>query len=264
MILSLAQIIAVAGYGNDYLRNGKTLANFSEAHSVFQTYSKVLFKEIILRQNPEESIVANNPVEWFRYLKNDGCACLRLCFRRPEEQRFLDERIVNELTGYDMEWLIEAVYENYSNYWARKTVQDKSERAVVFARIAKAQEITNMQIDNQDVKRRMSELLAELAEFAEAKNLEGFSRQFEVAKMMLDSPNPEQESSLAGLIPVDNYSLVAKQNIFSACRAWVFGGMGSWSDLTFRSEEDYEMYRRLSKKLYKSINEAIMAGVNTF
>lgn len=268
MVLSLTQLIAVTSYGNHYLRNGKNSASFSETHPVFARYNKALFKEIISTQNLEARIIANNPIEWFHYLKNGGCRCLRLCLRRSNEERFLEESAASELIGYDTSWLIEAVYENDSNYWVSRTEQEgqgeEARRSVVFAMIAKEQKTTNLQIDNQAVRQEMSELLAELAEFADAKNLDGYSRQFESAKMMLESEAPEKESHLASIIPVDNYSLVAKQNIFAACRAWVFGGMGSWSDLTFGSKGDYEIYERLSKRLYKSIIEAIMAGVNSY
>jgi predicted butyrate kinase (DUF1464 family) len=58
--------------------------------------------------------------------------------------------------------------------------------------------------------------------------------------------------------------LTAKQLLFSAGNAWVFGGMGSWNDLGFDNKEDNETYDRLSEQLYSNINEAIIASTNTY
>jgi predicted butyrate kinase (DUF1464 family) len=57
---------------------------------------------------------------------------------------------------------------------------------------------------------------------------------------------------------------MARQLVFSAGSAWVFGGMGSWNDVVFDKDEDNETYERLSEQLYTRINEAIIAGTTSY
>lgn len=125
------------------------------------------------------------------------------------------------------------------------------------------QRTSNLQIDNEKVKNKLRETLAEIAAFAFKQNLQGWGEQFEKAIETMDSTLPEANYH-KDLIPLDNYSLTAKQLLFSACNSWVFGGMGSWNDLGFDTKEDNKTYDRLSEQLYSNINEAIIASTNTY
>jgi len=128
----------------------------------------------------------------------------------------------------------------------------------------KNQHKSNLQIDNQKIKEKLRQTLTEIAEFAFKQDLKSWGEQFDKAKLTLDSLTPESGYYHTDLIPADKYSLTAKQIIFSAGSAWVFGGMGSWNDLGFDNKEDKETYDRLSEQLYSNINEAIIAGTNTY
>lgn len=48
----------------------------------------------------------------------------------------------------------------------------------------------------------------------------------------------------------------------AAGAAWVFGGMGSWSDLAFVEPDDDRAYRSISTELYDAVLEAVVAAVN--
>ena len=51
--------------------------------------------------------------------------------------------------------------------------------------------------------------------------------------------------------------------LLDACQtAWVFGGMGSWNDLTFDGPDGAE-YDRVSEWLFTALNEAIYTGANS-
>ena len=94
--------------------------------------------------------------------------------------------------------------------------------------------------------------------------MQSWAEQFEKSRAILDSISPEDSYYHKDLIQLENYSLTAKQILFSAGSAWVFGGMGSWNDLGFDRKEDNDTYDRLSSQLYSMINEAIIAGINTY
>lgn len=269
----VAQIIALTAYGNDFLKQGNIPVDFYSANTTFQHCNKVDFREF-KRQffflKPKEHAVANDPIEWFHYLKSEGCVKLRLYFEHSDDQSFAKDYKLAGLVGGGGTWLIEAVYDNYSNYWANrwevshKNAPNNKIWTVNYGMTAKKQKSINLQIDNQEIKEQFRLTLTEISAFAVQQNLNDWSDQFEAAKITLDSLTPETHFYHTDLIPIDKYSLTAKQLVFAAGTAWVFGGMGSWNDLGFSNKENEETYDRLSEQLYSSINEAIIAGTNTY
>lgn len=270
---NLAQIIALTAFGNSFLKNGTIPTNFNSENTTFQFCNKVDFREFkkqFFFLKPKESIVANNPTEWFSYLKTDGCKYLRLYFDYSKDQSFVKDHKLAGLVGGGGSWLIEAVYDNYSNYWenswevTNQNVSDNKVWTVNYVMFFGKQHISNLQIDNQKIKEKLRQTLTEISDFAFKQDLNSWGEQFDEAKSALDSLIPESNYYHKDLIPVDKYSLTAKQIIFSAGLAWVFSGMGSWNDLFFENEEVNKTYDILSEKLYSQINEAIIAGTNTF
>jgi len=269
----LAQVIALTTYGNDYLINGKIPAKFDFENTTFQFCNKVDFREFkkpIFSSELKEKVVAQNPTEWFKYLKDDGCKHLRLYFESSKDQSLAKDHKLAGMVGGGGVWLIETIYDNYSNYWRNrwevtdKNAIDRKIWSVSYGMIAKKQYTSNLQIDNQSVREKLKQTLTEIADFAFKQNLQNWGELFEEAKATLDSASPEKNYYHKDLIPLENYSLTAKQILFSAGSAWVFGGMGSWNDLGFEKKEDNDTYDRLSEQLYSKINEAIIAGTNTY
>ena len=273
MVGTLAQIVALTAYGNDYLRNGNISHDFDSSNTTFQFCSSVDFREFrkrILSTKPKERVVSSNSIKWFEYLRVDDCKHLRLYYESSKGQSFAEDHKLAGFVGGGGVWFIEAVYNNYSNYWASRwevTNQNAADGkiwTVNYGMLSARQSTRNLQIDNQLVKNKLTHTLSEITDFASKQNLQNWAEQFEKAKVILDSSSPEDNYYHKDLIPLDNYSLTAKQILFSAGSAWVFGGMGSWNDLGFDSKKDNDTYDRLSEQLYSIINEAIIAGVNTY
>jgi hypothetical protein len=132
------------------------------------------------------------------------------------------------------------------------------------ALIVTSEHTSNLQIDNEKIKDTLQQTLTAISEFAFKQNLQGWGEQFDKARAILESYSPEESYYHKDLIPLDNYSLTAKQILFSAGVSWVFGGMGSWNDLGFESKKDNETYDRLSEQLYSNINQAIIAATNSY
>jgi hypothetical protein len=88
--------------------------------------------------------------------------------------------------------------------------------------------------------------------------------QFDEAGMVLDSQEPQEKYYHKDLVPADNYSLLARQILFSAACAWVFGGMMSWNDQGFEAKDNKLLYEQLSEELYENIIEAVTSSINSF
>jgi len=270
---TLAQIIALTAYGNAYLNNGTIPTDFDSANTTFQFCANVDFREIrklFFFSKPKEHVIASSPTEWFKYLKVDGCKHLRLYFENSKDQSSTKDHRLAGFVGGGGTWLIEAIYGNYSNFWANRwgvknqNAADRKIWAVSYRTTAKKQHTNDLQIDNQLIKDKLNQTLTEIAAFAYKHNLQHWGDLFDKAKATLDSSSPSESYYHKDLIPLDNYSLIAKQILFAAGHAWVFGGMGSWNDLGFDNEDDNNIYDELSEQLYLLINMAIIAATNTY
>ena len=85
----IAQVIAIIGYGNDYLQVGNLLYDF-DSNCIFQYCKSVDFiyqKKKGLFSKKVEMLVADSPTGWFKYLNEKGCLKLRLHFKsqRPDD-----------------------------------------------------------------------------------------------------------------------------------------------------------------------------------
>lgn len=268
---ALVQIIALTAYGNDFLKNGVP-ADFN-SNTTFHFCNKVDFSEFkkqFFFSKPKQKVVADNPKEWFNYLKAGGCKHLRLYFKPSTDQsKIKDYRMAGFVDGGGT-WFIEAIYDTYSNYWTNRWVvtnqnaTDKKIWAVNYGVVLTKQNQNNLQIDNEDIKSRLRQTLTQIIDFAFKQNLGGWGEYFDKAKETLEKFSPEESFYHKDLIPLNNYSLTAKQILFTAGSAWAFGGMGSWSDLSFEDKEDNETYDKLSEQLYADINNAIIAAINTY
>jgi hypothetical protein len=84
MVGTLAQIVALVAYGNDYIENGKISDDFYSTNTTFQFCNMVDFREsrkMIFSSKNKEKVVSINPIEWFKYLRVDGCIHLRLYYQ---------------------------------------------------------------------------------------------------------------------------------------------------------------------------------------
>lgn len=270
---TLAQIITLTAFGNDFLKNGKTPTDFNVANTTFQFCNRVDFSEFrkqFFFSKAKRKVVAENPTNWFEYVKAGGCKRLRLYYEHSKDQSFAKDYKLAGLVGGGGTWFIEAVYDKYSNYWAnrwevtRQNASDNKIWTVNYGMIVEKQHTNNLQIGHETAKNSLRQTLTEIADFAFKHDLPRWGEQFDNAKLTLDSSSPEKNYYHKDLIPMDKYPLTAKQLLFSAGSSWVFGGMGSWNDLGFDSKENNATYERLSEQLYANINDAIIAATNSY
>jgi len=272
MVGSLAQIIALATYGNAYIETGSIPTDFDTSNTTFQFCNMVDFREI-KKVSPsserEERVIALSPHEWFEYLKTGNCKYLRLYYEGSKDKSITKDYKRAGFVGGGGVWFIEAVYNNHSNYWAARwdftneNVEDRKNWTVKYGLLAERQHTRNIQIDMQLAKDGLKHVLTEITDFALRQDMKFWADIFKKAESILDSASPEENFYHKDLVPIDSYPLSAKQIIFSAGTAWVFGGMGSWNDQGFGDKGENDTYERLSEQLYSKIIEAIIAGINT-
>ena len=268
----LAQMIAITAYGNAYLHHRGIPDNFDFLNTTFQFCNKVDFRELRkmrLSSKTKESVLANNPTEWFKYLKGNDCKQLRLHYESSKNQDFAKDYKLAGFVGGGGIWIIEAVFEQHVSFWVNRwevtnqNAADEKIWTVNYTKLHKQQRIDKVYVEKQSMKDALNRTLKEISDFARKQNLQYWEAQFEKAKSALDSPSPEEHFYHKDLIPLSEHSLMERQLLFSAGVAWVFGGMGSWNDLGFENQEDNDVYEYLSEQLYSNINNAIIAAINT-
>lgn len=273
MQTELPQIISLTSYGNDFVKTGEVPENYFPDGTLFQHCNKVDFRDFkksFFSSKQTESVSANNPLEWFKLLKKEGCVKLRLYYRPAEENKFGPEYNLAGFVGGAGTWLIETNFGNYSHYWQKrwqvtnKDVADKKIWGVSYARVVDKMQPTNQQGDIDKLKTQFGDTIKSLIEFCTQQNLKGWLDTFEKANNILLDPTPNKLYYHHDLIVTKNYSLAAQQLLFSAGTSWVFGGMGWWNDMGFDDKEVQAKYLLLSQQLYGQLLQSIIASTNSY
>ncbi|MBN9380205.1 MAG: hypothetical protein J0H74_05540 [Chitinophagaceae bacterium] len=269
----LAQVISLTSYGNAFLQADEFAEDFYPSNSTFQFCNKVDFKNFrkrIFSSSPREVPVANDPNEWFRFLKKDGCKKIRLYYQPAGKKEPAPDHKLAGLVGGGGTWMIETIYGRYSHYWFNRwevTKKDDPDRkiwSVSYAMTDKDQPVTDVQMDIRETYSQLEESLIAITDFADAQQLSDWAVVFKKARAVLNSTDPARDYYHQDLLVEKHYSLIARQLLFATGAAWVFGGMGSWNDLGFNTEEDNKKYDDVSAGLYAAINQSVLAVANSY
>ena len=273
MQTELAQIISLTSYGNEFMRTGQVDQNYFPDSSVFQHCNLVDFRDFkksFFSSKQTEKVSAKNPLDWFRFLKKEGCVKLRLYYKPAEKNKFGPEYNLAGFAGGAGTWLIETNFGSYSHYWQKRwqvTQKDAPGNkiwGVNYARVVEKFPPTNQQADVEKTKSKLVKTITELVDFCLQQDLKGWLDTFQKADKILSDPTPNKLYYHQDLLVIKNYSLTAQQLLFAAGTAWVFGGMGWWNDMGFNEKDVQEIYLRLSQQLYEQLLQSILATSNSF
>jgi hypothetical protein len=269
---TLAQLLSLVSFGNEYIVQGKVENDYYPQNSVFKFDKQVSFKTVksgFFRKN-KEIIAGNDPLEWFQFLKKDNCRELKAFYQHSKQQeKYKDYKLAGFVDGGG-QWFIEAIYKDYSDFWyAHWNVGNKEDPEqkiwlVIYEAVARRQPIRNIQLLLNDPWKKLETKLKEIELFARQNNLDSWADCFAKALKTLNSETPYEDFYHTDMIVLENYSLQAKQLIFGAANAWVFGGMGSWNDIGFNEKEKEEKYELHTEELYDAVITALLAGINTY
>ncbi len=314
----LAQVIALITFGNDFLSSSQfEPPELFTSHSTFQFVWDVSFRRQTTKLGlfKRQETIATDTATWFTNLKSAGVKKLRLASTSPPtsftathlapvfglpggletllilDREIIPPQVVCAFAGgntwvtqadsgnvlWRAKWSIDDVaYRNQDRFWSVEYCQitekpREHKRRAADGRIMESPEVREM-------KEIFADVLSEAKSFSERANLDDWSEEFGEAIRLLSDASPEIPYH-PDLLPDSFHSLSARQLLASACKAWVFGGMGSWNDLggnlgcrigtavgvskrPFTDSSLNTEYDSVSFNLFQAIMYAILAAVN--
>jgi hypothetical protein len=145
--------------------------------------------------------------------------------------------------------------------WDRKAPENRIWR-VDYMLVCDADVTENEPTDLKVISDKLSNTLKQIHEFAQRHGIDNFADSFAKAGECLQSDDPFSLVYHKDLAPAGLLSLDAMRLLASSQAAWVFGGMGSWNDMSFEGDES-KKYENLSDTLFSLINEAICEATNS-
>lgn len=265
---SIAQIVALTGYGNAFL-SGQDVGTFFPKNSTCTFCDRVSFV-MVEKTSPRKGKEAESKTanEWFSFLKSSAVRGIRLS-RIPKNDPPVSDHMMAGFIGGGGTWAMEVLFpKNHSEYWiARWKVWNRNAPEnriwrVAYGRIASGVTPILKSADLTDVAIQLSKSLREIHVFSKKHKCDGFTKTFEAALDTLNSSGKNLHGYHKDLAPDGFLSTAATVILDASQSAWVFGGMGSWNDVWF-DEDDQKEYERVSEQLFQTITEAIVAGTNS-
>lgn len=265
MQTTIAQSAALTIYGNASLR-GEDIGAFWPGGTVFGFCKTVTF--LALADDGAASVpYAADPLSWYARLRSEEVRGLRL-HHLSGSNPDLSDRMSVGFVGGGGTWLIETIGDRHARGWVGRwqvgNQQDPERRiwSVTYLRLPGAQRPARLPAANHErLIAELAALLHEAAAFADRNRLDGFAGCFRTGFKLLQSDAPLGEVYHSDLAPSGAVPLWGRQLLAVAQAAWVFGGMGSWNDLSFDGE-DQRVYEKLSDRLFDLLNQAILVATN--
>ncbi|MFN4066179.1 MAG: hypothetical protein ACK4K5_03020 [Thermosynechococcus sp.] len=259
---SIAQDIDLVLWGNAVL--GAIAANECSREE-FEFSQPVTFLDLQKKDHSWREIpYAPDPMTWLKRLWGEGAGALQLFYEASQNPEIPD-RLSVVFPGGGGHWLVEAVKSTGCDYWrSRWRWSERNQHwEVAYGRILcnHPRLASPMRaIPPATIRAELLTHLDQMIEFATNHDQETFARTFDLARQMLNSPSLLTEEETPW--PVSRLAEICQQLLSAAEVAWVFGGMGSWNDLTFSGDSQTE-YETLSDALYQLLNTAIVVAVNS-
>ena len=268
---SVAQIVALTCFGNAALA-GWEIGEFFPANSTAKFCEAITFA-----RRPSfpaglfgDRVVAETPEAWFQWLRREGAQGLYLSWAPGRgELGGLSDRKSAGLVGGGGKWQMTAVYPQHAGepwlpIWEVGKVEAPEKRIWrVRYRVFKSERAAAPPQSNlPQLKQTLAESLSAIKAFAAEQGNIYFSEVFGQALAALEGKGESFQGYHKDLAPSDFLPASVIALLDAAQIAWVFGGMGSWNDLTFEGA-DQERYETLSEQLFQAVISAIVGGANS-
>jgi hypothetical protein len=111
-------------------------------------------------------------------------------------------------------------------------------------------------IDLSEASKRLQEQLNKTAAFAQSKKLDQWSTHFRACAQIITN-GPQQTDPMLGIFDECGWPKPAVNLLAGVVRSWVFGGKGSWNDVSLNADEEYN---KLSTSLLEEVQGGIVAA----
>jgi hypothetical protein len=271
MIGTYAQVIALISYGNEYLQTGRAPENFYPGNSSFHYAKTVQFVRMrdctlpFLGHRHRRTVFADNPLQWFYQLRQQGCKTIRLAIiasasTDPEIGQLKQSPVAGT-------WLIESRNANGTcNYWS-------SEWSLIKKGIGRRWNVTYTQVKDQyslersasslnELTAQLQKVLGALIEFTKETQQHYWTGTFMHALAAFEEQDPCADYFHKDVVLLRQYPLAPRQLLFAAAKSWVFEGVGSWSDLAFSNPSYEALHKALTRELYRATSMALLMALN--
>lgn len=253
----LAQAIALVAHGNATLAGRGETRHFEQRNSTFQ-FIRSLTMEIPGRWRTR---TVTSVEEWMQALPRAGVERLSLVGSGAPPSAFANQG----------GWAIQGQTERGAHVWhgSWKVNRDGIDPQARTWEVSYplGQRNGPAAADDVDIAAAKSELSAALnqaSDFAARdSHLTTFHSLFDRALALGEADCPTAPYH-ADMLPTEGYSVAARQLMAMASQAWVFGGMGSWTDLGFDDASTTADFQRVSARLYRAVVDAARSAANAF
>ncbi|MBN2231062.1 MAG: hypothetical protein JW779_15870 [Candidatus Thorarchaeota archaeon] len=264
MSMDIARNVALVTYGNLFLQ-GRDSQFDIETLVTHNCYRLDFVEPTIAGVAGSVRTLASDAYKWFKYLKDNGVKVLKLHFETNLESD-LPDHISAAFIGGGSNWFIEAQSDHSSALYLCGWIPTESGgydlRKTHYLHLnSETHHLDNLVSSVNESREELSSILQELSEFAGRFDYsKHWSENFKTSHAILLEFEPKTDDEL---LPAGIYSKEARQLIEGALSSWVFGGMGSWNDMSFDGD-DQDLYSTLSDRLYTAICSSIVSGVNSY
>ncbi|NHJ48589.1 MAG: hypothetical protein FK733_12460 [Asgard group archaeon] len=260
MNIDVIRISILTAYGNAYLQGKKV--SFDKNHPAAYNHRNIKFIQDIQEDHIKwNNYLADNPNEWFKYLKENNYSRLYLSYSPSSNPQIKDHQGA-AFVGGGSQWCIIAMKGDKCDVWSEKHQAERGEQMIYFYLSSKDKDLPKIQNTPLDkVKLYLREILKDLVDFTIKSELKNWQNVFQKSLLKLTVENEDELLDIE-LLPENCFSLEAKQILATCDKAWVFGGMGSWNDVV--KVHNYDLYTRLTANLYDTICKSIAAAINSY
>lgn len=288
---NLAQTIAIVTYGNAYLKTGNPkYADISKTHPTFQFVNELKFVGHKKKSTLQKTFL--NTGDWFDAIRRKQGQYLFLGYvadamgSRPnfKDVAYANTRLSNVLVKYKNStevwrcvWRSEAeerIQEVIAELDGKKpTVPNLPREGTDPDRpwnVEYRGENTDMAFIAEDLpndiaedRKNLAEALTDIKSFCRKAKLPKWEDVFQKALARLTKPLPPRKFP-GDLLPDIGY-LPSVRQLSSVCEeAWVFGGMGSWCDMIFKTKKLSKEYEDVSQKLFLTVVDGLIHSAVAF
>ncbi len=261
MNAEILQIVAITAHANAYLNDKQV--SFDKNHPAGFGYRNIKFVSKVAQLDPiaQRVLLAQNPNDWFKFLKKNNVSRLYLTYEMSENM-FNKDHLKMTKGKKVGRWNIIAKKQDKHDLWTNYIQAEYGDAINYYHLIIKDTSFGTLNFPTlETTKLYLNEILSDLISFTTKNKLKNWTNVFQNALGTLSIEDPSKLVS-DNFFPADSYSLEAKQILTTIDIAWVFGGMGSWNDVSHVN--DYDLYSRLTANLYNTLCNALVAVTNSY